>query len=225
MNTNANNAEKIFDRSYYAKLLGEIATVISDSENQELIYHSLNTVQWSGILLSSDVRIDDYNNGLSNLKLTVNSLKPSDQNLEVAAFAHEIERAVKNSLQPQDFQSYYLYKQASLIKSSEILADLGKKTGTSNEIIKKAVRIIEEAASEEDGDILSTTLKDADILSFFSLSLPRFFINKISDKLLQEICMYEFKRLSPNAHKFLSKFNFSDVRLKYYINILWKENV
>lgn len=200
-------------RSHYANLLGETSFIIANSENQELTYHAQNTVQWAGILTSREETI------------TVSAMKPEDQNLQVAAFTHEIERAMNNSLHPHDFQSYSLYKQASLIRSSEIMTEIMIKLKTPAEISNEIIKIMRLAASDDNSDERAVTLREADILSFFSLSLPRFFVYKISDKLLQEICMCEFKRLTPRSYKYLTKFNFSDVRLKYYINIMFKEVV
>lgn len=205
-----NNKENNF--SHYARLLGECSYIISCSENQELIYHSQNTVQWAGILSNQDD------------KISVSSIKPKNRNLEIAAFTHEIERAVSGSLHPHNFQSYALYKQASTIRSSEIMEKIMNKLQIPSVISSEILKIIRLAAVDDKSFTEAILLKEADILSFFSVSLPNFFIHKISDKLLQEICIYELKRLGSKAQKFLAKINVSDIRVKYYINSIFKEN-
>jgi hypothetical protein len=200
------------NKTIFMKILSKCCWIISSSENQELIYHSQNTVHWAGILSKETDQI------------TVSSIKPEDRKLEIAAFAHEIERAFPNKLEPQNFQSFYLYKQASTIRSAEILEKIMIDCNLDYETTKEIVEIIILSSSKQNSNENSVILRDADILSFFKISLPNFFMQKISDKFLQEICFNEFKRLSENGKKYFLQMNLIDKRIKFYVDsILNKE--
>jgi hypothetical protein len=196
---------------YYYQILNYITQIISASCNREFIQHSQNTVQWAGVLLA----------GIE--MPTVCSLSPKDGAILVSSFTHEIERAMSNNLHPHDFQSYSLYKQASHIRSSEIMADIMIKLKIPNEIANEIIAITKNSASLAECNEKTLIVREADALSFFSLSLPFFFVHRLSDKVLQDICAWEFKKLTPRARKHLSRLKFTDLRLKYYVNAMFSE--
>jgi hypothetical protein len=197
----------------FLKILSTCCRIIASSENQELIYHSQGVVHMAGIL-SKD-----------SDKITVSSIKPDDRRLEIAAFAHEIERAMPNSLDPYNFQSFELYKHASTIRSSEILEKLMQNHGLDSEIIRQIVEIVFESSSSKSSNSNAVIVREADVLSFFKISLPNFFMKKISDRILQEICLNEFKKLTERGKKYLTKINCSDAQIKYYLESLLKNDL
>jgi hypothetical protein len=193
------------------KIIEEASTIIPSSFNKEFIHHSQNTVQWAGTLCA-------------NVETpTVNSLTPKDGAILVASLTHEIERGVGNSLHPHDFQGYSLYKQASHIRSAEIMQELMMKLNTPKEFISEVTTIIRNSATLSDTNEKVSIVREADALSFFSLSLPFFFVHRLSDKVLQDICAWEFKKLSARSKKHLARLKFSDLRLKYYVNSMFNE--
>jgi hypothetical protein len=197
---------------HYYNILEEVTPIISASCNREFTQHAQNTVQWAGVLMSG-VEFP-----------TVSSLSPSDGAVLVASFVHEIERGMPNHLHPHDFQSYSLYKQASHIRSSEIMAEIMSQIGTPDEISQEIVSIIKNAANiNHDCDEKTLIVREADALSFFSLSLPFFFVQRLSDKVLQDVCAWEFRKLSSRARKHLARLKFMDLRLKYYVNAMFSE--
>lgn len=197
----------------YYKILDEVTAIISSSSNKEFIQHAQNTVQWAGVL-SANVDIP-----------TVGSLSPKDGSVLIASFTHEIERAIGNSLHPHDFQGYSLYKQASHIRSAEIMQEIMSRLNTPKELIAEITTIIKNSATLSDNNDKVALVREADALSFFSLSLPFFFIHRLSDKVLQDICAWEFKKLSQRSRKQLARLKFNDLRLKYYVNSMFNEQV
>lgn len=199
--------------NFHYDVIKYVTPIIACSHNRELIHHLQTAVQWSGVR-SANIEIP-----------TVESLSPKNGDILLAALTHEIERAVGSQLQPHDFQSYSLYKQASHTRSSEIMGEIMKKLKTPVEISSEVTRIIRGAVNLSDTDPKTVIVKDADALSFFSLSLPFFFVQRLSDKVLQDICAWEFSKLTPMAKKYLSRFKFSDLRLKYYVSAMFSEAV
>ena len=198
---------------HHYDILNCVTPMIASSHNREFIQHSQNTVQWAGVR-SANVEVP-----------TVDSLSPKNGNILIAAFTHEIERGAGSSLQPHDFQSYSLYKQASHTRSSEIMQEIMNKLKTPVEISSEIVKIIKCSANVNECDEKTLIIREADALSFFAMSLPFFFVHKLSDKVLQDICIWEFKKLTPKAKKYLSRFKFTDLRLKYYVNAMFSESV
>ena len=196
---------------YVNKIVEEVSLIISSSFNKEFIHHSQNTVQWAGTLCA-------------NVELpTVTSLTPKDNSILIASLTHEIERGVGSSLHPHDFQGYSLYKQASHIRSSEIMQDLMTKLNAPKDFINEVVNIVKNSATLSDTSEKVSIVREADALSFFSLSLPFFFVHRLSDKVLQDICAWEFKKLSAKSKKHLARLKFNDLRLKYYVNSMFNE--
>ncbi len=199
--------------SQFYNILEEVSTIISSSQNKEFIQHAQNTVQWAGVL-SSNSEIP-----------TVGSLSPKDGSILIAAFTHEIERAIGDSLHPHDFQGYSLYKQASHIRSAEIMTEIMTRLNMPKEHVNEIATIIKNSATLGDTSEKASIVREADALSFFSLSLPFFFVHRLSDKVLQDICAWEFKKLSPRSKKQLMRLKFNDLRLKYYVNSMFNEQV
>jgi hypothetical protein len=196
---------------YINRIIEEASIIISSSFNKEFIHHSQNTVQWAGTLCA-------------NVETpTVCSLTPKDGAILVASFTHEIERGVGNSLHPHDFQGYSLYKQASHIRSAEIMQELMTRLNTPKEFITEVTTIIKNSITLSDMNEKVSIVREADALSFFSLSLPFFFVHRLSDKVLQDICAWEFKKLSNKSKKHLARLKFNDLRLKYYVNSMFNE--
>jgi hypothetical protein len=195
------------NNSVLMQVLSTCCKVIASSENQELIYHSQATVHWAGILSKNSENIN------------VSSIKPDDRKLEIAAFTHEIERAFSDRLDPYNFQSFYLYKYASIIRSSEILEKIMRNHEVDHQTINEIINIIVESTNDMSLNQKAIILREADVLSFFKVSLPNFFMQKISDKLLHEICMHEFKKLTERGRRYLSQIiSFSDSRIKFYLD-------
>ena len=147
------------------KTIEEASIIIASSLNKEFIHHSQNSVQWAGALCA-------------NVETpTVSCLTPKDGAILVAALTHEIERGVGNSLHPHDFQGYSLYKQASHIRSAEIMQELMTRSNSPKEFIAEVTTIIRNSATLSDASEKVSIVREADALSFFSLSLPFFFIS------------------------------------------------
>ncbi len=193
-------------------ILSICCRLLSSSHNDELMYHAITTAHWADVLSRDIYDINQESN---------NNIKQFDRKLELAAFAHEIERATNNKLDPYNFQSFVLYKQASLIRSIEVIDNIMKDYGLNPQIIKEVTDIMILSISDKksiQNNPYPIILREADSLSFLKTSIQTFFIDKISDNLLHEICRNEILKLTPRGLKYLTKINFQDPRMKKYIN-------
>jgi hypothetical protein len=198
-----------------SKTLSICYNIIYNSNNEELISHSQNTVYFSGLLSSN---INDFN--ANNLLFK----KPEDQKLELIGLAHEIERVFNNRLNPLNFQSFFLYKQASLIRSAEILEKIMIANNVEFSIIKEIINtILLSLDSSKSYNENSIIFKESDSLSFLQMSIQNFFINTINDNLLNEICLHEIKKLTSRGKNILLKIKFHNNRLQDCIDKIYKE--
>lgn len=186
-------------------ILNYVTPLITNSSNRELTQHTQNTVQWAGIIASESEFA------------TVASI-PKNGNLLVAAFTHEIERVIHPALQPKDFASYAFYKQQSHLRSAELMADIMQKLNTPQELANSIIAMIRDAQSTDDCDANTLIIREADVLSYFSLSLPQFLVMRLSDEDLKEICTWELQKLTARGKRYLAKLKFNDLRLKYCVN-------
>lgn len=203
----AYQTEQQEENESYSKFFSEIVRCVSESSEKELTQHLLNTLQWAAVL-EHGVDIP-----------TVRSLMPITPEIKIAAMGHEFERTTGNCLRPHDFQSFDLYKQASHIRSAELVAELGRKLDIPQEIVGEVTRLIRNSVFS-DHEERASILREADALSAFSLSLP-FFVAPLlaSEKIMHDICSWEFNRLGARGRKHLMRFNtrFVDPRLQRYV--------
>jgi hypothetical protein len=188
-------------------ILNYVTPLIASSSNREFIQHAQNTMQWAGIIASA-------------AEFATVASMPKDGNLLVAAFTHEIERTIPPALHPKDFASYALYKQQSHLRSAELMADIMQKLNTPQDIANSIITMIRDAQSTDDCDANTLILREADVLSYFAFSLPQFFVMRLSDEGLKEICVWEIQKLTVRGRKYLAKLKFNDLRLKYCVNEL-----
>ena len=129
----------------------KIREIISGSSVPEDQLHAENTLEW---LLK---------------------LKPkADQALQIAALAHDIERAnEKQKIKRKDYEGFDKFKQAHADNSTKILREVLKECGVDETVTKEACRLVDK--HETGGDKNSDLLKDADSISFFENNLPHYY--------------------------------------------------
>lgn len=128
----------------------KIRKIIAGSNVPEDPLHAENTLKWL-------------------LKLEPNA----DQALQIAALAHDIERAVeKQKIKRENYQDFNQFKQAHADNSAKILREILEKCGVAESITKETLRLV--AKHETGGDLRSDLLKDADSISFFDVNLPHY---------------------------------------------------
>ena len=157
----------------------EILEVISGSEVPEDFPHANNTLQW---LLKLD--------------------PTADQALQIAALAHDIDRAATGrKVRREDFPDYDAFKAAHARNGAAILLEILAGCGVDPGLTAEACRLVE--VHEVGGDPRSDLLKDADSLSYFDVNLPRYFEREGWEETRRR-CAWGYLRLSGRARSIVA---------------------
>ncbi|GAH13051.1 unnamed protein product, partial [marine sediment metagenome] len=151
----------------------KIRSVISKSGVSEDPVHAENVLEW------------------------VLKLKPdADEALQIAALAHDIDRADKRRKVCRSyFNDYNAFKAAHANNSAMILKEILHKCRVEQSIIDESCRLVER--HEVGGDPRSDLLKDADSISYFEVNMPLYFQREGYEETLKR-CIWGYRRLSPN---------------------------
>ncbi len=157
----------------------DVITIIKRSSVPEDPIHAKNTLYWL-------------------LKL---SPKKPDPILKLAAFAHDIERAISEKRVKKDnFPDFETFKVAHAVNSAKILSCIMKKHNICKEAIKEIEFLV--ANHENGGSEKADLIKDADSLSFFDTNLIIYAQRNSLDDVINR-CIWGFKRISFGRRKFL----------------------
>lgn len=172
----------------------EFEKLISRSKIPEDPLHSKNTRDWV-------------------LKLRPNA----SQSLQIAALAHDIERAIPGrKVSRNKYSDYNTFKKAHAFNSARIALKILDKHGLNSELKNRIKYLIEhhEAGSTVDESVRPglpdrelSVLKDADSLSFFQVNLPLYF-QRNSEKETFFRMKWGYERLSERAKKTVNQFHY-----------------
>ncbi len=162
--------------------------IISRSRVPEDPFHAQNTLDW---LLKLDPR--------------------ADVALQLAAFAHDIERALKKrKVRRGDFADYDRYKAAHAEHGARILQKIMTACRVPSDLAADVSRLVRR--HEHGGNPRSDLLKDADSLSFFEVNLPFYFERNGSEETIRR-GVWGYRRLSPGARLFLGNLHYPNTEL------------
>ena len=148
-----------------------IRAIISGSSVPEDPIHSENTLDW---LLKLDPE--------------------ADQALQIAALAHDIDRAVEaQKVRRADFSDYNAFKAAHAHNGARILRVILNRCGVAKSIADEACRLV--ILHEVGGDPRSDMLKDADSISYFEVNLPLYYQREGREETIRR-CNWGYRRLS-----------------------------
>lgn len=155
----------------------KIRSVISISGVPEDLVHAENVLEW------------------------VLKLKPdADEALQIAALAHDIDRAdERRKVSRSDFNDYNAFKTAHANNGAMILKEILHKCHVEQSIIDESCRLVER--HEVGGDPRSDLLKDADSISYFEVNMPLYFQREGYEETLKR-CIWGYRRLSPKLKMF-----------------------
>ncbi len=131
----------------------------------------------------------------------------ADGALQIAALAHDIDRASPDKIRRENFNDYDDFKAAHARHGAEILNIILAPFDLSLETKHEACRLVE--YHEVGGDPRSNLLKDADSLSYFDVNLPFYLQREGRDETLRR-CIWGIRRLSTTARTMLEKIKFDD---------------
>jgi len=156
---------------------------------------------------------EDYPHA-KNVKEWVLRLKPdADTALQIAALAHDIERAISNrKILKNNFKDYDSFKKAHSINSAKITLEILNRFPLSKKVKDKVRYLIENHEFGLENDQELSVLMNADSLSFFEVNLPLYFQrHNIDDTLFR--MEWGYRRLSERAKKFLKQFKYKNETL------------
>jgi hypothetical protein len=133
------------------------------------------------------------------------------QALQIAALAHDIDRAIEGQkVRRGDFDDYDAFKAAHARNGAKILRAILDECGVAEPTLDEACRLV--VRHEVGGDPSSDLLKDADSISFFDFNMP-FYYKRERWEETKRRCIWGYRRLSPRMKKLASDFTFEDETL------------
>ena len=138
-----------------------------------------------------------------NVKDWILRLKPdADWSLQIAALAHDIERALPGEkVLRKDYGDYDAFKQAHAHNSARIISDILRKYPFMKESKRRVTYLVEHHELGDDTtDPDLSVLKDADGLSFFETNLPHYYSREGEEETLFRM-RWGYQRLSEQARE------------------------
>lgn len=152
----------------------KIAEIISGSKTEEDPGHSENAREWS-LKLKPDI----------------------DEVLQLAILGHDIERALPDRLQKEQFKNYDDYKAAHAERAGKLLAEIIKHAGYNESDTKRIETLVGEAEfSSENPDV--QLISDADSISYFDYNI-NFYLKRNGVEKTKEKIRFMYERCSQIA--------------------------
>lgn len=135
----------------------------------------------------------------------------SDPALQIAAFGHDIDRAVETrKVRREDFTDYNEFKAAHARSGAAILRAILDKCGVAKSVADEACRLV--TLHEVGGDPRSDLLKDADSISYFEVNMPLYYQREGREETLRR-CSWGYRRLSVRLKKIARRITYDDEAL------------
>ncbi len=166
----------------------KIREVIAGSQVPEDPRHADNTLEWL-LRLEAD----------------------AGQALQLAALAHDIDRAIEEiKVRRADFDDYDVFKAAHARHGAELLRPILTACRVERKILEEACRLVE--FHEVGGDPGSDLLKDADSISYFDVNLPLYYQREGWTETLRR-SHWGYRRLTPRAQAIVKHIDHEDEEL------------
>ena len=135
----------------------------------------------------------------------------ADQALQIAALAHDIDRAVETrKVRRADFNDYDAFKAAHARNGAAILRAILQKCGIDGPVTDEACRLV--GLHEAGGDPRSDLLKNADSISFFEVNMPMYYQREGWEETRRR-CSWGYRRLSVRMKKIARRITYDDEAL------------
>jgi len=164
-----------------------IRTLIADSEVPEDTGHADNILEWL-LRLEAD----------------------ADEALQIAAIAHDIDRATPERVRREDHADYDTFKAAHARRGARLLRGILEDCMIESTVVQEACRLV--AAHETGGDFRSNLLKDADSISYFDVNLPLYYQRNTWQETTRR-SIWGYQRLSVRAKKIVNNINYDQKEL------------
>lgn len=149
----------------------------------------------AGIIAHSDIPTDPKHS-LETREWLLRLRPDASEELQIAALAHDVDRAVPPRTHKLDDESYDDFKARHAKRSAILLGELMRKHGYGGDSIGKATGYVER--HEVGGDEESDTLMDADSISYFVDNIDEYFRKNGPERTKQKIA-FMYDRATPRA--------------------------
>jgi len=137
--------------------------------------------------------------------------------IQLAAFAHDIERALpQRKVIRSKFSDYDDFKNAHALNSARVVQEILDKYPLSRRVKNKILNLIKnhELGQTKDSDL--AILKDSDSLSFFEVNLLAYAERNDESEILSRM-MWGYQRLSERARQIIKEFHYENERLNEFL--------
>ncbi len=139
----------------------------------------------------------------------------ADEALQLAALAHDIDRAAPDKVKREDFTDYDTFKAAHAEHGARLLRAILAHCGVAEPVTEEACRLVR--LHEVGGDPRADRLRDADSLSYFDVNLPLYHQREGDAETLRR-CIWGVRRLSPRARTLLRGMEQADPHLQALVS-------
>lgn len=166
-----------------------IDEIMAASPYPEDVFHSINTLEW------------------------VQKLHPeADEALQIAALGHDIERGMPDRIvHAKHYESFDEYKQAHALNCAEILVEILEEHKVDQTITDDVAHLV--ANHETGGTDREEILKNADVLSFFHVTLPLYY-DRRGPEITRKRCVWGFKKLPDDLQNLVREIDYVDDELR-----------
>ena len=174
-------------------------------------------MQYDELLISCSDVPEDYAHAKSVKEWVLKFRPDADWALQIAAFAHDIERALpQRKVIRSKFSDYNDFKNAHALSSAKVIQEILDKYPLSRKVKNKILIIIRnhELGQSKDSDL--AVLKDADSLSFFKVNLLAYAERNDESEILSRM-MWGYQRLSERARQIVKEFHYENERLHEFL--------
>lgn len=127
--------------------------------------------------------------------------------LQLAALAHDIDRATPERVRRENYSDYDTFKAAHARRGALLLRGILEGCGLAQDIVDEACHLVE--VHEVGGDPDSDLLKDADSISYFDVNLP-FYYQREGWVESKRRSLWGYQRLSLRARKVVENIGYAD---------------
>lgn len=135
----------------------------------------------------------------------------ADEALQLAALAHDIDRAIEETKTKRaHFDDYDAFKTAHARNGAKILRPILTACGVHGDVVDETCRLV--ASHEVGGDPRSNLLKDADSISYFDVNLPHYYRREGWAETKRR-ALWGYRRLSQRAKEMVKHFGYEEEAL------------
>ena len=169
------------------------------------------TKQQIRAIIAGSAVVEDPTHAENTLEWLLKLNPEADQALQIAALAHDIDRAVENhKVRRSDYDDYDAFKAAHARNGARILREILKKCGVSDSITEEACRLV--TLHEVGGDHRSDLIKDADSTSYFEVNMPLYYQREGWEETKRR-CIWGYRRLSTPMKRVVEDITYENVLL------------